>query len=253
MARGRIRPQQRRDVAQHAAHVEGGHRHLARACSSARIRSITALARWSSLRMSSRIALISCRSGDSCCMKSAAASALRRIAPSGWLISCASADGDLAHHRDPADVGDVLAQAQHLLLGLLPRGDVDARAAAAQGLALGVEVDAPEGGDPAQPAVGQDEAKLALVLAAPSRRLAQAVAKGGAVVDMDPLHQLLGVEPLVGRKAEQLAQFLARHARCRGRCRASRCRDWPRRRPAPPRARARSARRRAAWRAAGRR
>jgi hypothetical protein len=60
--------------------------------SSARIRSMTALARWSSLRMSSRIALISCRSGVSCCMNRAAASALRRIAPSGWLISCASAD-----------------------------------------------------------------------------------------------------------------------------------------------------------------
>ena len=53
---------------------------------------MTAPARWSSLRMSSRMAVISARSGEGSCMKSAAASALRRIAPSGWLISCASAE-----------------------------------------------------------------------------------------------------------------------------------------------------------------
>jgi hypothetical protein len=117
---------------------------------------------------------------------------------------------DLPHHRDPADVGDVLAQAQHLLLGLFRRGDVDARAATAQGVALGVVVDAPEGGDPAQAAVGQDDAKLVLVLAVPSRRLAQAVAKGRAIVDMNPLHQLLVAQTLVGGKAEQLAHLLAR-------------------------------------------
>ncbi len=54
------------------------------------MRSMTWPARSSSVRMSARIARISSRSGDGCCRNSSAASALRRIAPSGWLISCAS-------------------------------------------------------------------------------------------------------------------------------------------------------------------
>ena len=53
--------------------------------------------------------------------------------------------------------------------------------------ALGVELDAAEGGDPAQLAVGQDEAELALVVAALPRCLAQPVAEGRPVVGMDPL------------------------------------------------------------------
>ncbi len=57
-------------------------------------------------------------------------------------------------------MGDVLAQAEHLLLGVLACGDVDAGAPAEQWPALCVVLDPAEGSDPAQVAIGQDEAEL---------------------------------------------------------------------------------------------
>src|SRR3954465_15245142 len=65
--------------------------------SSARMRSMIAPARWSSLRMSLMIARSSARSGALCSSMSCAASALRSIAPSGWFSSCAS-DPDRSLH-----------------------------------------------------------------------------------------------------------------------------------------------------------
>ena len=57
-----------------------------------RIRSITRPARRSSRRMSARMARISSKSGFSFCRKISAASAFRKMAPSGWFNSWASAD-----------------------------------------------------------------------------------------------------------------------------------------------------------------
>jgi hypothetical protein len=62
MARNRVGTHQPADVAEHLADVERQHRHLLAAEQGA-YRSMTSPARWSSVLMSSRIALISCKSG----------------------------------------------------------------------------------------------------------------------------------------------------------------------------------------------
>jgi len=58
--------------------------------------SMTSPARWSSLQMSARMARISSRSGALLWSNNRAASALRRIAPSGRLSSCASPEASWA-------------------------------------------------------------------------------------------------------------------------------------------------------------
>jgi hypothetical protein len=94
---------------------------------------------------------------------------------------------ELAHHRDPADVGDVVAQAHRLPLLQLPRRDVDACTAATQRPPALVERDPADRLDPPGLPVGQRKTQLDVVLAAVATDLALATLEGGAVVAVDAL------------------------------------------------------------------
>ena len=75
--------------------------------------SMTPPARWSSLQMSARMARTSSRSGVALCSSSSAASALRRMAPSGWFNSWARPDASWAMVEMRPRMGQLGPQSLH--------------------------------------------------------------------------------------------------------------------------------------------
>ena len=105
-----------------------------------------------------------------------------------------------------------MPQLQHLLLGVLGRGDVPGDAAHQDRLVSRVTLDAAAGRDPAHPAIRQDQAVLQLVSASTASRHGHRVSlpKCVAVVGVQALQDAIEVQPLRRGEAKHLTPLVAR-------------------------------------------
>ena len=118
--------------------------------------------------------------------------------------------GELAHHRDAANVRDLLPQELRLLFGLFVRGDIAGGAAYPDWLAIGVRFDLAMGRDPAQPAIRQRQPEFRLVATSARERLRQNLLERLAIVGVQSLQNAIEIQPLRRREAEQLPPLVAR-------------------------------------------
>ena len=100
--------------------------------------------------------------------------------------------GELAHHRDAADVSDLLPQDLCVQFGLFVRSDIAGGAAYPDWLAFGVKFDTAMGRDPAYSAIRQHHPEFRLVSTFARDRYPKNLSEAFAIVGVQPLQN--GIE-----------------------------------------------------------
>ena len=221
--------------------------------SSARMRSMTAPARWSSSRMSSRMARISSRSGGCLLQEQRRRLGVAQDGAERLVDLVRQRGGQLPHHRNAAHMGDLLAQAQQSpARPACARVMSHAGAPRADRPALRVEFDPALGGDPADVAVRQQQRNSVWYSPGAGRGFSRAAARPVAIVGMHLLIAAPVASGSVGVKPSSSRLLAVRPGLVALEVAAPRCPGSPRRRPGPCAARFHAAARPTAPRAGGR-
>ncbi len=156
------------------------------------------------------MARISSRSGDGGLHQEFRSLGVAQDGAEGLVDLMGEGRGELSHHGDTADMGDLLLQKLGLLLGLLGCRDVERSATDAERLAFVVELNMPARGEPAHGAICNPDAKFHHENARTLERIFNRLAGGSPVLRVKPFQEAIEINPLQLCKTEQLAEFIAR-------------------------------------------
>ena len=172
------------------------------------MRSMTSPARWSSLQMSARMARTSSRSGGLLCSNSSAASALRRMAPSGWFNSCARPEASWAMlDKRPTWASSARSRSistSSRLRAVMSMHTPSMRTARVPRRPL----HSPARGNPPLPAIGQHDTVLGRVVRRLVQRPLQCLPCGLSILGMHVLEERDHRDGLAGREAEHRVEPL---------------------------------------------